>query len=201
MSMVLPCICQNSVVLFAVCTFAAVSVDTQSHLCQPLWQAPNSQALPQQLKAVLQPNPLLGHAPMCCQMSVQLIAWYAITGDSSTTACAIARECGILSSDEQPILGLPDDLQPLSATRSTMDSTLSSVDEPSSPPSDSPHRSHSGSHASTSSSSDSQDTASTALATPAKAVLGNGHASSNGVSASPSSPQSSTGTATTWALM
>ena len=176
------------------CTFAAVSVDTHSHLCQAVWQESNIQALPQQLKAVLQPNPLLGHAPMCCQMSVQLIAWYATTGDSSTTACAIARECGILSSDEQPILGLPDDLQPLSASKSTMDSTLSSVDEPSSPPSDSPHRSHSGFHASTSSSTDSQDTARTALATPAKAVLGNGHASSNGLSAS---PQGSTGTAPT----
>ncbi|KAL0021452.1 hypothetical protein WJX79_002597 [Trebouxia sp. C0005] len=39
-----------------------------------------------------------------------------LTGDSSTTACAIARECGILSAEEQPILGLPHDLMPLSAT-------------------------------------------------------------------------------------
>ena len=38
-------------------------------------------------------------------------------GDSSTTACAIARDCGILTRDDQPVLGLPDSLNHLAASR------------------------------------------------------------------------------------
>ncbi|DBA89907.1 TPA: hypothetical protein ACH3X2_004399 [Trebouxia sp. C0005] len=109
-----------------------------------------------------------------------------LTGDSSTTACAIARECGILSAEEQPILGLPHDLMPLSATKSTLESSWSSMDETSPSVQDSHDRSMSGSHASTSSSSDSQDSASTALSTPVQDVVGNGRAGSRGAS-SPSS--------------
>ena len=83
----------------------------------------------------------------------------------------------------------------LSATKSTMESTWSSMDETSPSPLDSHDRSMSGSHASTSSSSDSQDSASSALSTPVQDVVGSGPAGSQGAS-SPSSSfsQSSTGT-------
>ena len=69
-------------------------------------------------------------------------------------------------------MGLPDDLQHLSATRSTMDSTYSSTDTLTSRDfGDSDDRSATGSSASTSASASSQDGAGTALSTSAKAVL------------------------------
>ena len=121
--------------------------------------------------------------------------WRCDAGDSSTTACAIARECGILSAEEHTILGLPHHLMSLSATKSTMESTWSSTDETSPSLLDSHDRSMSGSHTSTSSSSDSQDSASSALSAPIQDVVGSGPAGSQGAS-SPSSAfsQSSTGT-------
>ena len=119
--------------------------------------------------------------------------WRCNAGDSSTTACAIARECGILSAEEHTILGLPHDLMPLSATKSTMESTWSSMDETSPSPLDFHDRSMSGSHASTSSSSNSQDSASSARSTPVQDVVGSGHAGSQGAS-SPSSSFSQTPT-------
>ena len=145
---------------------------------------------------------------MPCQTSVPLLVSHAklgaglcgaqfkscvvlVAGDSSTTACAIARECGILSAEDHPVLGLPNDLMHLSATKSTMDSTWSSTDESSIPTSTSHDRTMSGSQASTSSSSTtaSQDGASRALSTPARDVHGNGHSNSNGA-ASHSTPSS-----------
>ena len=51
------------------------------------------------------------------------------TGDSSTTACAIAKDCGILSKDEQPVLGLPKEIHGLSASRLTVESSTSSSEE------------------------------------------------------------------------
>lgn len=95
------------------------------------------------------------------------------SGDSTTTACAIAREAGILSPTDYPVMGLPDNLQHLSATRSTMDSTYSSTDTLHSQDfGDSDDRSASGSMASTSASaSSSQDGAGGALSRPVKDVL------------------------------
>lgn len=94
------------------------------------------------------------------------------SGDSTTTACAIAREAGILSSTDYPVLGLPDNLQHLSATRSAWSSTYSSTDTLHSQDfGDADDRSASGSTASTSGSASSQDGASAALSTPVKAVL------------------------------
>lgn len=52
-----------------------------------------------------------------------------LTGDSSTTACAIAKDCGILSKDDQPVLGLPKEIHHLSASRSTVESSTSSSEE------------------------------------------------------------------------
>ena len=102
--------------------------------------------------------------------------WFSLTfslfpGDSTTTACAIAREAGILSPTDYPLVGLPDDLQHLSATKSTWESTYSSTDTLHSQDlGDADDRTTSGSRASTSASA-SQDGASAALSTPVKAVL------------------------------
>lgn len=94
------------------------------------------------------------------------------SGDSTTTACAIAREAGILSPTDYPTLGLPDDLQHLSATTSAWGSTYTSTDTLHSQDfGDADDRLASGSKASTSASSSSQDGASAALSTPVKAVL------------------------------
>lgn len=110
-------------------------------------------------------------------------------GDSTTTATAIARECGILTPADYPVLGLPRDLMHLSATKSTIDSTYSSTDSLSSGDfGDSDDRPASGGSASTSPSSASQDGASRALSTPVKAVMQNGQGSnSNGATAYSSS--------------
>ena len=48
-------------------------------------------------------------------------------GDSSNTACAIAKECGILPADSYPTIGLPDELKPLSATQTVDSSVFSSL--------------------------------------------------------------------------
>ncbi|KAL3161892.1 hypothetical protein ABBQ38_008979 [Trebouxia sp. C0009 RCD-2024] len=114
-----------------------------------------------------------------------------LTGDSTTTACAIAREAGILGPTDYPTLGLPDDLQHLSATKSayTSTDTLHSQDF-----GDADDRTASGSRASTSASaSSSQDGASAALNTPVKAVLQAAPGHSNNGAGMASSSNSSDG--------
>ena len=53
-------------------------------------------------------------------------------GDSSTTACAIAEDCGILTKGDKPLLGLPDSLHHLSASRAPGDCPRAAGDGPSS---------------------------------------------------------------------